>query len=69
MSETDPPENLLAQMSAVGPYADLEYRISTAFEDTIDTFTERETPDLRIAAYVVALDRVGDTHEARELFH
>jgi glutamate dehydrogenase (NAD(P)+) len=48
--------------------ADLERRISTAFEETIDAFAERETPDLRTAAYAVALERVGDAHEVRGLF-
>jgi glutamate dehydrogenase (NAD(P)+) len=48
--------------------ADLEQRISVAFEDTIDAFAERETPDLRTAAYAVALERVGDAHEMRGLF-
>jgi glutamate dehydrogenase (NAD(P)+) len=48
--------------------ADLERRISGAFEDTIDAFAERETPDLRTAAYAVALERVGDAHEIRGLF-
>ncbi len=48
--------------------ADLERRISTAFEDTLDAFAERETPDLRTAAYAVALERVGGAHEVRGLF-
>ena len=48
--------------------ADLERRISTAFEDTLEAFAERETPDLRTAAYAVALERVGDAHEVRGLF-
>jgi glutamate dehydrogenase (NAD(P)+) len=48
--------------------ADLERRISTAFTETIDAFAERETPDLRTAAYAVALERVGDAHEVRGLF-
>jgi len=48
--------------------ADLERRISKAFEDTLEAFAERETPDLRTAAYAVALERVGDAHEIRGLF-
>ena len=48
--------------------ADLERRISKAFEDTLEAFAERETPDLRTAAYAVALERVGDAHEVRGLF-
>jgi glutamate dehydrogenase (NAD(P)+) len=48
--------------------ADLERRISAAFQETIDAFAERETPDLRTAAYAVALERVGDAHEARGMF-
>jgi glutamate dehydrogenase (NAD(P)+) len=48
--------------------ADLERRISAAFEDTIDAFAERGTPDLRTAAYAVALERVGAAHEIRGLF-
>jgi glutamate dehydrogenase (NAD(P)+) len=51
-----------------GVNADLERRISTAFEDTIEAFAERETPDLRTAAYAVALERVGDAHSVRGLF-
>ncbi len=51
-----------------GVNADLERRISTAFEETIDAFTKRKTPDLRIAAYAVALERVGRAHEVRGLF-
>ena len=48
--------------------ADLERRISTAFDETIDAFAERETPDLRTAAYAVALERVGSAHEVRGMF-
>lgn len=48
--------------------AELERRISKAFQDTVDTFAERETPDLRTAAYTVALERVGDAHQIRGLF-
>ena len=48
--------------------ADLERRISKAFEDTLEAYAERETPDLRTAAHAVALERVGDAHEVRGLF-
>jgi glutamate dehydrogenase (NAD(P)+) len=48
--------------------ADLERRLSRAFDEMLDAFTARETPDLRTAAYVVALERVGAAHEARGLF-
>ncbi len=48
--------------------ADLERRISKAFEETIDAFAQREAPDLRTAAYAVALERVGDAHEVRGIF-
>jgi len=51
-----------------GVNADLERRISRAFEDTIEAFAEREAPDLRTAAYAVALERVGDAHEVRGIF-
>lgn len=51
-----------------GVNADLERRISMAFRDTLDAFAERKTPDLRTAAYAVALERVGNAHEVRGLF-
>ncbi|MFC7234149.1 Glu/Leu/Phe/Val family dehydrogenase [Halosegnis marinus] len=47
---------------------DLETRLARAFDEMLDAYTARETPDLRTAAYVVALERVGKAHEMRGLF-
>ncbi len=47
---------------------DLRRRLNAAFEDTVEVYAERETPDLRTAAYAVALEKVGAAHEVRGLF-
>ena len=47
---------------------DLKRRLNAAFEDTVEVYAERETPDLRTAAYAVALEKVGAAHEVRGLF-
>ncbi|WP_435194940.1 Glu/Leu/Phe/Val family dehydrogenase [Natronomonas sp. EA1] len=47
---------------------DLEGRLTRAFDEMLDTYTARECPDLRTAAYAVALERVGHAHEMRGLF-
>lgn len=47
---------------------DLETRLARAFDEMLEIYTTRETPDLRTAAYVVALERVGTAHEMRGLF-
>jgi glutamate dehydrogenase (NAD(P)+) len=48
--------------------ADLERRLTDAFEELIDAYTEYETPDLRTAAYTIALDRNATAHAHRGLF-
>ena len=48
--------------------ADLERRLCEAFDEMVDTYAERETPDLRTAAYVIALDRNATAHKQRGLF-
>ncbi|WP_255195351.1 Glu/Leu/Phe/Val family dehydrogenase [Halorarius litoreus] len=47
---------------------DLELKLARGFDEMLDAYTARETPDLRTAAYVVALERVGKAHEIRGLF-
>ncbi|WP_255148974.1 Glu/Leu/Phe/Val family dehydrogenase [Halorarius halobius] len=47
---------------------DLETKLARAFDEMLDAYTARDTPDLRTAAYVVALERVGKAHEMRGLF-
>ena len=48
--------------------ADLERRLTAAFEKLIDAYSEYETPDLRTAAYIIALDRNATAHAHRGLF-
>jgi glutamate dehydrogenase (NAD(P)+) len=48
--------------------AELERRLATAFDTTVEAFDQRATPDLRTAAYAVALERTGRAHELRGLF-
>ena len=48
--------------------ADLERRLTAAFEKLIDAYSEYETPDLRTAAYTIALDRNATAHAHRGLF-
>jgi len=48
--------------------ADLERRLTDAFEELVDTYSEYETPDLRTAAYTIALDRNATAHAHRGLF-
>ena len=47
---------------------DLETRLARAFDETLDAYTARDAPDLRTAAYIVALERVGSAHKMRGLF-
>ena len=47
---------------------DLERRLTAAFEKLIDAYSEYETPDLRTAAYIIALDRNATAHAHRGLF-
>ncbi|MFC7200052.1 Glu/Leu/Phe/Val family dehydrogenase [Halospeciosus flavus] len=44
---------------------DLRQRLTRGFEDLLDVYESRDVPDLRTAAYVVALDRVAAAHEVR----
>jgi glutamate dehydrogenase (NAD(P)+) len=48
--------------------ADLERRLTDAFDELVDTYSEYETPDLRTAAYTIALDRNATAHAHRGLF-
>ena len=48
--------------------ADLERRLTAAFEKLIDACSEYETPDLRTAAYIIALDRNATAYAHRGLF-
>jgi glutamate dehydrogenase (NAD(P)+) len=48
--------------------AELERRIGTAFDQTIDQYDQKELPDLRTAAYTLALERTASAHEYRGLF-
>jgi len=48
--------------------AELERRIGTAFDQTIDQYDEKDLPDLRTAAYTLALERTASAHEYRGLF-
>ncbi|WP_418284754.1 Glu/Leu/Phe/Val family dehydrogenase [Halorubrum sp. DTA46] len=48
--------------------AELERRIGTAFDQTIEQYDEKDLPDLRTAAYTLALERTASAHEYRGLF-
>jgi glutamate dehydrogenase (NAD(P)+) len=48
--------------------ADLERRLTESFEEMMDAYAEYETPDLRTAAYTIALDRQATAHQKRGLF-
>ena len=48
--------------------ADLERRLAEAFEEMIDVYATEETPDLRTAAYTIAIDRNATAHAYRGLF-
>lgn len=47
---------------------ELERRLTNSFEKTIETYTETEVPDLRTAAYTIAIDRTATAHSYRGLF-
>jgi glutamate dehydrogenase (NAD(P)+) len=47
---------------------ELERRIGAAFDETIDRYDVGEAPDLRTAAYTLALERTASAHEYRGLF-
>ena len=48
--------------------AELERRIGSAFDETIVRYDEGDIPDLRTAAYTIALERTASAHEYRGLF-
>lgn len=48
--------------------ADLERRMTDAFDEMMEAYSEYETPDLRTAAYTIAIDRQATAHEWRGLF-
>ena len=48
--------------------AELERRIGTAFDETIEQYDTKDLPDLRTAAYTLALERTAKAHEYRGLF-
>ena len=48
--------------------ADLERRLRNAFDEVIDAYTTYEPPDLRTAAYSIAIDRNATAHGHRGLF-
>ncbi len=48
--------------------AELERRIGSAFDETIARYDEGDVPDLRTAAYTLALERTASAHEYRGLF-
>ncbi|OYR57963.1 Glu/Leu/Phe/Val family dehydrogenase [Halorubrum halodurans] len=47
---------------------ELERRIGSAFDETIERYDEGSVPDLRTAAYTLALERTASAHEYRGLF-
>jgi len=69
-------ENMRTQMNRTQEYAwtlqevnaDLERRLTDAFEELIDADSEHETPDLRTAAYTIVLSRNATAHAHRGLF-
>ncbi|WP_418282749.1 Glu/Leu/Phe/Val family dehydrogenase [Halorubrum sp. DTA98] len=48
--------------------AELERRIGSAFDETIARYDDGDVPDLRTAAYTIALERTASAHEYRGLF-
>ncbi|GAA0269529.1 Glu/Leu/Phe/Val family dehydrogenase [Halobacterium noricense] len=47
---------------------DLEARLTTAFDEMLAAYEQKDIPDLRTAAYTLALERTADAHEYRGLF-
>jgi glutamate dehydrogenase (NAD(P)+) len=47
---------------------DLEERLTMAFDEMLAAYEEKEIPDLRTAAYTIALERTADAHNLRGLF-
>jgi len=48
--------------------AELERRIGDAFDETVEQYDTKGLPDLRTAAYTLALERTAKAHEYRGLF-
>jgi glutamate dehydrogenase (NAD(P)+) len=48
--------------------ADLERRITDAFDEMLAVYAEEGTPDLRTAAYTIAIERNATAHSYRGLF-
>jgi glutamate dehydrogenase (NAD(P)+) len=48
--------------------ADLERRLTSAFDETLARYDERNIPTLRTAAYTIALERTSTAHAYRGLF-
>ncbi|MFD1512147.1 Glu/Leu/Phe/Val family dehydrogenase [Halomarina rubra] len=48
--------------------ADLERRLTSAFDEVVTAYDEDGIPDLRTAAYSIALERTAHAHELRGLF-
>ena len=47
---------------------DLEERLTTAFDEMLAAYEQKEIPDLRTAAYTIALERTAEAHDLRGLF-
>jgi glutamate dehydrogenase (NAD(P)+) len=47
---------------------DLEARLTDAFDEMLAAYEHKDIPDLRTAAYTIALERTADAHEYRGLF-
>jgi len=47
---------------------DLEARLTDAFDEMLAAYEQKSIPDLRTAAYTIALERTADAHEYRGLF-
>ncbi|MUV60793.1 Glu/Leu/Phe/Val dehydrogenase, partial [Halobacterium sp. CBA1126] len=47
---------------------DLEERLTRAFDEMLAAYEQKSIPDLRTAAYTIALERTADAHEYRGMF-
>ncbi|QDX39583.1 Glu/Leu/Phe/Val dehydrogenase [Salarchaeum sp. JOR-1] len=47
---------------------DLRDRMTMAFDEMVGVYDEKDIPDLRTAAYTIAMERVASAHEYRGLF-
>jgi len=48
--------------------ADLERRLESAFDELIEVYTDYGVPDMRTAAYVIAIERIAEANAHRGLF-